>query len=61
MAISVTSFERQFLDFGEAIRSGRKPLVSGEEGYRALRLVDAIYRSCRTGAPVYDLTPHDSH
>jgi UDP-N-acetyl-2-amino-2-deoxyglucuronate dehydrogenase len=60
MAISVTAFERQFLDFGEAIRSGRPPLVSGEEGYRALQLVDAIYRSCRTGAPVYDLTPHDS-
>jgi predicted dehydrogenase len=61
MAISVRAFERQFLDFGEAVRSRRKPLVSGEEGYRALQLVDAIYRSCRTGAPVYDLTPHDSH
>ena len=61
MAISVESFERQFLDFGEAIRTGRKPLVSGEEGYEALALVDAIYRSCRTGRPVYDLTPNDSH
>jgi UDP-N-acetyl-2-amino-2-deoxyglucuronate dehydrogenase len=57
MAISVESFERQFLDFGEAIETGRKPLVSGEEGYQALALVDAIYRSCRTGRPVYDLTP----
>ncbi|HTS77474.1 MAG TPA: Gfo/Idh/MocA family oxidoreductase [Bryobacteraceae bacterium] len=47
MAISVKSFERQFLDFGAAIREGRAPLVSGEEGYRALGLVDAIYRSCR--------------
>ena len=52
MAISVESFERQFLDFGDAIAKGRKPLVSGEEGYRALELVDAIYRSCRTGASV---------
>lgn len=52
MAISVESFERQFLDFGEAIRSGRRPLVSGEEGYRALELVDAIYRSCRDGRSV---------
>lgn len=52
MAISVESFERQFLDFGEAIRSGRPPLVSGEEGYRALELVDAIYRSCRDGRSV---------
>ncbi|HKY23119.1 MAG TPA: Gfo/Idh/MocA family oxidoreductase [Vicinamibacterales bacterium] len=49
MAVSVDSFERQFLDFGEAIRSGRPPLVSGEEGYRALELVGAIYRSCRDG------------
>lgn len=57
MAISVESFERQFLDFGDAITTGRKPLVSGEEGYQALALVDAIYRSCRTRRPVYDLTP----
>jgi predicted dehydrogenase len=61
MAISVESFERQFLDFGDAVARQRKPLVSGEEGYRALELVDAIYRSCRTGAPValsqYDLAP----
>jgi predicted dehydrogenase len=49
MAISVESFERQFLDFGEAIRTGRQPLVSGEEGYAALAVVDAVYRSCRSG------------
>jgi predicted dehydrogenase len=47
MAISLTSFERQFLDFGASIRDRRPPMVSGEEGYRALQLVDAIYRSCR--------------
>ena len=47
MAISTRSFERQFLDFGAAIRDGRAPLVSGEDGYRAVELVDAIYRSAR--------------
>ena len=52
MAISVESFERQFLDFGDAITTGRKPLVAGEEGYQALELVDAIYRSCRSGRAV---------
>jgi UDP-N-acetyl-2-amino-2-deoxyglucuronate dehydrogenase len=52
MAISVESFERQFLDLGEAIEAGRSPLVGGEEGYQALELVDAIYRSCRTGSRV---------
>ena len=55
MAISVESFERQFADFGDAIRTGRRPLVSGEDGYRALALVDGIYRSCRSGTAVYDL------
>lgn len=52
MAISLEPFERQFLDFGEAIRTGRPPLVSGEEGYRALEIVLAVYRSCREGAKV---------
>jgi UDP-N-acetyl-2-amino-2-deoxyglucuronate dehydrogenase len=52
MAISLTSFERQFLDFADAIRSGREPVVNGEEGYRALEIVLDIYRSCRKGAPV---------
>jgi predicted dehydrogenase len=47
MAISLAPFERQFRDFSDAIANGREPLVSGEEGYRALALVDAIYRSCR--------------
>jgi predicted dehydrogenase len=52
MAISLAPFERQFRDFGEAIAEGREPLVSGEEGYQALELVDAVYRSCRTGERV---------
>ena len=52
MAISLAPFERQFCDFGDAIAEGRKPLVSGEEGYQALELVDAVYRSCRTGEKV---------
>ncbi len=52
MAISLEPFERQFLDFADAIRSKRKPLVSGEEGLQALEVVDAIYRSCRTNEKV---------
>ena len=52
MAISLEPFERQFLDFGEAIRTGRAPLVSGVEGCQALEIVDAVYRSCRTGQKV---------
>jgi UDP-N-acetyl-2-amino-2-deoxyglucuronate dehydrogenase len=52
MAISLVPFERQFRDFGDAISAGRKPLVAGEEGYQALELVDAVYRSCRAGEKV---------
>jgi predicted dehydrogenase len=52
MAISLEPFERQFLEFGDAIRSGRKPLVAGEEGLQALEIVAAIYQSCRTGQKV---------
>jgi len=47
MAIALTSFERQFLDFAEAITNHREPLVSGEEGYRALEVVTSIYQSCK--------------
>ncbi|HXF11746.1 MAG TPA: Gfo/Idh/MocA family oxidoreductase [Terriglobales bacterium] len=47
MAISVTTFERQFRDFADAIRQRREPLVNGEEGYRALQVVLGIYESCR--------------
>lgn len=52
MAISVLSFERQFQDFAEAIRTRREPVVNGEEGYRALEAVQAIYGSCRRNRPV---------
>lgn len=47
MAIPLEPFERQFRDFGEAIRTGRDPLVSGDEGFRALQLVLSIYQACR--------------
>jgi UDP-N-acetyl-2-amino-2-deoxyglucuronate dehydrogenase len=52
MAISLAPFERQFLDFGEAIRTGRKPLSSGEDGYKAIELVISVYESCRDGSVV---------
>jgi UDP-N-acetyl-2-amino-2-deoxyglucuronate dehydrogenase len=52
MAISIEPFERQFRDFGEAITSGRKPLVGGEEGLQALEIVEAVYQSCRSGEKV---------
>jgi predicted dehydrogenase len=53
MAISLQAFERQFQDFAAAIQEGRPPLVSGTEGFEALEIVEAIYRSCREGHRVH--------
>ena len=47
MAISLEPFERQFLDFADAIKNRRKPLVAGEEGCDALEIVERIYNACR--------------
>ncbi len=52
MAIPLVPFERQFLDFGEAIRTGRSPASSGRDGLRALDFVLSVYRSCRENAKV---------
>jgi predicted dehydrogenase len=52
MAIPLTPFERQFYDFGQAIRTGRRPVVAGEDGYRALEFVLSAYKSCREGQKV---------
>ena len=47
MAISIVPFERQLLDFGESCRTGRSPLCSGTDGFRALQLIQSMYQSCR--------------
>ncbi len=52
MHIPLAPFERQFLDFGEACRTGRRPNCAGEDGYRALEVVLTAYRSCREGQKV---------
>lgn len=48
-AIGVENHRRQFADIADAIRTGREPLVTGEEGRRALSLILAIYESAKTG------------
>jgi predicted dehydrogenase len=52
MAISLAPFERQLLDFGSACVEKRPPACSGEDGFRALQLVRAIYDSCAGGRAV---------
>jgi predicted dehydrogenase len=52
MAISLTPFERQLGDFGEACKTGNPAASSGIEGYRALQLVRSIYDSCAEGRKI---------
>jgi UDP-N-acetyl-2-amino-2-deoxyglucuronate dehydrogenase len=52
MAVSLQPFADQFRSFADAIAAGGPAPVSGEDGYRALELVDALYRSCRDTRPV---------
>lgn len=50
--ISAVGHTRIMADFADAIRSGRDPLVTGEEARRALAVVLAIYASARSGGPI---------
>ena len=52
MAISIENLQRQFQDFGRAVREGNEPLVNGAEGLAALRFVLGVYESARKRAPV---------
>lgn len=44
-AIGCEGHRRQIADMGDAIRKDREPLVTGEEGRKALALIRSIYRS----------------
>jgi predicted dehydrogenase len=61
MAISLTPFERQFVDFAESLSNKREPLTSGPDGYRALALVTAVYAACREGRLVHLTAPDRSN
>ncbi|BCA61963.1 glucose-fructose oxidoreductase [Sphingomonas sp. HMP9] len=47
-----TQFAGQLDHLAECILDGREPIVSGEEGLRDMRIVEAIYRSVREGRTV---------
>jgi predicted dehydrogenase len=42
----------QIKDFIDAVKEGRKPMITGEEGRATVALFTAIYRSQRDGLPV---------
>lgn len=47
-----TQFAGQLDHLVQSIRTGREPIVSGEEGLRDMRIVEAIYRSAREGRTI---------
>jgi UDP-N-acetyl-2-amino-2-deoxyglucuronate dehydrogenase len=52
MAMSFEQHRRQLEDFLAAIEEDRAPFVDGREGLRSVEVVEAIYASVRSGAPV---------
>ena len=48
----VNIYQAEIEDFCKAIALDRKPLVSGEEGLRNLKLLNAAYKSARTGKTI---------
>ncbi len=52
MAFPITWHRGQIQDMIEAIIENREPAVNGEEGMRAVEIVEAIYRSGRSGKAV---------
>jgi UDP-N-acetyl-2-amino-2-deoxyglucuronate dehydrogenase len=51
MAINDACHARNFAAFLEAVKAGRPPELDGLEGRKAVAIVEACYRSARTGRP----------
>ena len=47
-----TQFAGQLDHLSQCIVQGREPIVSGEEGLRDMRIIEAIYRSAREGRTI---------
>lgn len=47
-----TQFAGQLDHLAQCVIDGREPIVSGEEGLRDMRIVEAIYRSAREGRTI---------
>ncbi len=49
---NAVGYLRQYADFVEAVRSGRDPVVTGEDGRNAVEIITAAYEADRTGRAV---------
>ena len=52
MAINYSCHTRNFESFLDAVRAGRRPALDGHEGRKAVAIIEACYRSARTGRTV---------
>lgn len=52
LSIPTENHKLQIMDLIEALSEGRQPLVTGEDGRRAVRLIEAIYESSKLRAEV---------
>jgi len=50
--LAATAHQAQLQDVVDAIKAGRPPAISGEDGLAAVELVTAAYRSAELGQPV---------
>ncbi|MCY4778219.1 Gfo/Idh/MocA family oxidoreductase [Sphingobacterium sp. UT-1RO-CII-1] len=53
MNISYLGHKMQIIDFIEAIEEDKKPLVDGAEGRKSVQIIEAIYKSAKTGKEVF--------
>jgi UDP-N-acetyl-2-amino-2-deoxyglucuronate dehydrogenase len=51
MAINYACHTRNFEDFLSAVKAGRQPALDGLEGRKAVAIIEACYKSARTGRP----------
>ena len=51
-AISYTGHLREYEDFADAIMTGRRPFITGEDAAESVRLIECIYQSARSGSSV---------
>ena len=48
-AINFAGHARQYEDFASAVKNKKSPLITGGEGLRSVRLIEALYRSAEEG------------
>lgn len=51
-SLKIEGHRRQIADFTKAIQKGVKPAIEGREGRLAVALIEAIYKSAKTGKAV---------